>query len=104
MQKAIREMNAQRVADGLTVCELSIGIHCGETVHGFVGAPECLQFVVIGGDMIMASRYSGGARAGDILVSPEMYQRTAALIDVEKVSVPASHGELAAYRINGFRH
>jgi adenylate cyclase len=104
MQKAIREINAQRMDDDEAICELSIGIHCGEAVHGFVGAPERLQFTVIGGDIIMASRFSSGARAGEILVSPEVHQRTATLTQVEKVSVPASQGELTAYRINGFHN
>src|SRR6185503_13538403 len=71
MQKAIGEINAQRSANDESTCELSIGIHCGEAVHGFVGAPERLQFTVIGGDIIMVSRFSSGARAGEILLSAE---------------------------------
>lgn len=102
MQKAIGEINAQRTANDEAICELSIGIHCGEAVHGFVGAPERLQFTVIGGDIVMASRFCSGARSGEILVSPEVHQRTATLTQVEKVSVPASQGELTAYRINRF--
>src|SRR5213079_440196 len=40
MQKAIVEINAQRMANDEANCELSVGIHCGEAVHGFVGVPE----------------------------------------------------------------
>jgi adenylate cyclase len=102
MQEAIREINAERMGNEEPICELSVGIHCGEAVHGFVGVSERLQFTVIGGDTVMASRFSSGARAGEILLSAEVHQRTATLIQVEKVSVPASQGELPAYRVNGF--
>ncbi len=99
MQKAFNEINVQRAANDEPICELSIGIHCGEAVHGFAGAAERLQFTVLGGDMNMASRFSSGAGPGEILLSLEVHRHIAPLVEVEKVSVPAHQGELVAYRV-----
>jgi len=60
MQRAVRELNAARAARGLVTCELGIGIHSGEVLHGFSLA------LVIG---ILIGTYSSIAIAAPILVA-----------------------------------
>jgi class 3 adenylate cyclase len=102
MQRAIREVNALRAANGQMICELGIGLRCGEVIHGFVGSPERFGFTVIGDAVHAAAQLAKSAGAGEILVDDELYQRTSALTQVEKVSLPASApGSAVIYRIKG---
>jgi class 3 adenylate cyclase len=68
MQLALAEINDRRRADGLPCCELGIGIHTGEVLHGFIGAAERLEYTVIGDTVNMAARFCDGAKAGQIAI------------------------------------
>ncbi len=61
MQAAVQAVNARRAARGEVTCEISIGLHCGEVVHGFVGASERLDYTVIGDVVNRAFRFCTGA-------------------------------------------
>jgi class 3 adenylate cyclase len=57
-----------------------------------------MEFTVIGDAVNCASRYCDGAGGGQVLISPEMYQRVWKFAEVEQVSIPTKHeGELTAY-------
>ena len=51
---AIKDINAKRAAQGAASCDLSIGLHIGEVLHGFIGTgerPEDLApFAALNGD------------------------------------------------------
>ena len=100
MQEAMREVNGERAAKGKTTGELGVGIHCGEVVHGFIGSAERMEFTVIGDTVNRSSRYCDGARGGEVLISPEVYQRVFRTVEVEQTTIPTKHeGNLTAYRI-----
>jgi adenylate cyclase len=102
MQEAIVELNRARSARKQLTCNLGIGIHCGQVLHGFVGSVDRMEFTVIGDAVNLASRYCSAARPGDVVISPELYQRVWRLAQVEKVTVPTKHeGDLSAYRVVG---
>lgn len=104
MQQAMQEVNSSRQAEGKHTGEIGIGIHFGEVVHGLIGTSERMEFTVIGDAVNRASRYCDGARAGEVLISPELHQWVWDQIDAEPTSIETKHeGTLTAYRIKGIK-
>ena len=100
MQAAMHEVNARRAAAGKRTSELGIGVHGGEVVHGLIGTTKRMEFTVIGDTVNRASRYCDGARAGEVLISPEIYRHVRDHIAAEQTSVATKHeGYLDAYRV-----
>jgi len=98
MQAAMREMNRVRALTNHPLCEIGIGVHCGEVLHGFIGAAERMEFTVIGDTVNRASRYCSGAAAGQVLISPELHQRVWKLVEAESTQIPTKHeGNFAAF-------
>lgn len=101
MQKKMAELNSTREAAGEVVCNIGIGVHCGEVVHGFVGMPDRMGFTVIGEAVNRAARYCSGAKAGEVLISPDLYERVWRIIrHSESVTIDAKLDEqFLAYKI-----
>jgi len=100
MQEAMRAKNAARAERGLATCQIGIGVHSGDVLHGFIGAAERMEFTVIGDAVNRAARYCDGAVGGEVLISPDVHQRVWRLVEAEPVSVATKHeGSLAAYRV-----
>jgi adenylate cyclase len=104
MHTAVATVSARRAARGETVCEIGIGIHCGEVLHGFIGAADRLEFTVIGDVVNRTSHLCNQAKAGEILITYEMYQRTFNLIESEKITVTTKKAEkFPAYRVKSVK-
>jgi adenylate cyclase len=104
MQVAAREVSRRREAKGEIGCEIGIGIHTGEVLHGFIGSPERMEFTIIGDAVNRASRYCDGAKGGEVLISPEVHQRVWSAVEVQQLSIPTKHeGDLVAYRVDRVR-
>jgi adenylate cyclase len=101
MQQKMNELNSMRTTAGEVVCNIGIGAHCGEVVHGFVGMPDRMAFTVIGDVVNRTARYCEGAKAGEVLISPELYERVWRIVrHAEPVTVNAKYQEqFPAYRI-----
>lgn len=100
MQAAMTELNTARMKRGEVTCGIGIGVHCGEVLHGFIGAADRMEFTVIGDAVNRAARYCDGAQAGAVLISPEMHQRVYRIVQAEKMTIKTKHeGDLAAYRV-----
>jgi adenylate cyclase len=105
MQSAIAGVSAKRAAKGEAVCEIGIGIHCGKVLHGFIGSADRLEFTVIGDAVNRAARFCNQAKAGEILISYELYQRVFAQIESEKTSIVTKHSEkIPAYRVKSIQN
>lgn len=104
MQEAVRTLNAKRAARGDVTVEVGIGVHCGDVLHGFIGAAERLEFTIIGDAVNRCNRFCNGAKGGEVLISPEVYQRVFKLVQAEKTTISTKHeGDLPAYRIKGMK-
>ena len=100
MQTAMQELNHRRVARSQVACELGIGLHCGEVLHGFIGSADRMEFTVIGDAVNRTSRFCSGANGGEIIISPEMYERVWRQFDAEVVAIPTKHeGDFQAYLV-----
>lgn len=100
MQTAVAELNRRRKLLDKPPCEIGIGIHCGEVLHGFIGSSERIEFTVIGDPVNFASRYCDNAEAGQILVSRDLYEHIFHEVEAQQILVKAKHeGMLSAYAI-----
>jgi len=105
MQRAMVEVNRRRSQKLEQVCEIGIGVHTGEVLHGFIGSPERMEFTVIGDAVNKTARYCDAAQAGQILISPEVHQHVWRMVEALPTSVPTKHeGDLPAYRVVGIKN
>ncbi len=104
MQEAMVEVTARRLARGQAVCDIGIGVHCGEVLHGFIGSQERMELTVIGDAVNLTSRYCAGAEAGQILMSPMMHRYTWNIVDAVPVTITSKHeGPLDAFLLRGLK-
>ncbi len=74
MRDAVAKLNEELQNRGSPFQDFGIGIHCGDVVHGFLGALERMEFTVIGDAVNRTDRYCSAAGAREILISPEMFE------------------------------
>ena len=101
MQHRMAEVNERRKALGLAVCEVGIGVHTGEVLHGFIGAEERLEYTVIGDTVNRTSRYCSGAGEGEVLLGPDTNVAVARQLETTPKTIPTKHeGDLAAFSVD----
>jgi class 3 adenylate cyclase len=103
MQEKISNVNSMREKDRKPTCQFGIGVHCGEIVQGFIGGSDYLAYTVLGDPVNRTARYCAAAKAGQVLISPELYERVWRIIrDAELVTIDAKFQEqLSAYNVTG---
>lgn len=100
MQAEMVKSNVARAAKGRAVCEIGIGVHSGEVLHGFIGAADRMELTIIGDAVNRATRFCDGARGGQIVISPQLYQWVWKIAQIEPITVNTKHGEsLTAFRL-----
>jgi len=100
MQLAMTKLNSVRAARKAHPIEIGIGLHRGEVVHGFIGTADRMEFTVIGDAVNRASRYCAGAKAGEVVISPELNERVWKLVETQRISLPTKHeGDFVAHRV-----
>jgi adenylate cyclase len=103
LQAAVAEISRARAAHGDAACQVSVGVHCGEVFHGFIGALDRLEFTVIGDAVNRARRYCDAAQPGEVLASADLFQRIFNLVKAERMPIQTKEGELTAYRIKALK-
>ncbi len=104
MEQSVREINTKRKDQSAPTCELAVGVHIGEVMHGFIGDGSRMEFVALGSGIERASHYCKGARDGDVLIGPEVYQKVFKIIEADRATV--SHkdlGEFHCYRVKSLK-
>ncbi len=81
IQEAARALSDERRAQGLTAVGIGIGINSGEAIAGNLGASERLEYTVIGDAVNLAQRLESQAREGEVLVSQDVYEKVADLVE-----------------------
>jgi adenylate cyclase len=100
MQEAVVKLNAARKTRGVPICEIGIGLHSGDVLHGFIGTQERLEFTVVGDAVNRASRFCAAAGPNEVLLSQEFHRHVWREADVEPREVPTKHeGTWPAFRV-----
>ena len=73
-----------------------IGINCGPATIGNIGCDFRMDFTAIGDTVNTASRLESNAKAGQILISEEMYERVKDRVEAEDVGELSLKGKAKA--------
>jgi adenylate cyclase len=93
MMKRLPDLNKKWMDEFGFSMEIGIGVTTGEVFLGNIGSPERMEFTVIGDTVNVASRFSGLAKAGQILLTREAFQN----IDGSDIK----HRELPPSKVKG---
>ncbi|MEA3364007.1 MAG: adenylate/guanylate cyclase domain-containing protein [Candidatus Hydrogenedentes bacterium] len=73
MQAKNDEFNALREREGRPTFEIGIGINTGESIAGYVGSPDRMEFTVVGDSVNTARRFCSIAGPGQVVVGEPTY-------------------------------
>ncbi|RMF03706.1 MAG: FHA domain-containing protein [Chloroflexi bacterium] len=105
MQRAVRKLGHEWRQLGRPVFEIGIGVHTGAVLQGFIGSHEQMEYTVIGDTVNRTTRYCDGAKAGQIVISPDVFARVRGTVDVRPTVITTKHPEtesdLDAFLVKG---
>ncbi|MEM9195696.1 MAG: adenylate/guanylate cyclase domain-containing protein, partial [Myxococcota bacterium] len=75
MMSVLKDFNEARQERGEETLEVGIGINSGEVVAGYIGSSKALEYTVVGDTVNTGSRLCSLAKAGEVIISENTYQR-----------------------------
>ena len=102
MMKEMQTLNEKWKSQYGFKMEMGIGINTGEVFLGNVGSPERMEFTVIGDAVNIASRFSGVAQGGQILITKETLTGLGPdikYVELEPIEVKGKAGRLEVFEI-----
>jgi len=106
MQKALREFNRTRIAEGQEPIKIGIGINTGRVITGAIGSSRTLQYTAIGDAVNTASRLCSIAKPGEIILSESAMRRVAEHVDavtMAPVRLKGKENEQQVYNVVGMK-
>ncbi|HHL45008.1 MAG TPA: HAMP domain-containing protein [Gammaproteobacteria bacterium] len=105
LKNLIERLNTQRLWMGKIPIQFSIGVNCGSMLAGTMGSKNRMQYTVLGDAVNLASRLSGVAEAGEIIISEGMLQQPMVGDCVEiggyqSIAVRGKGKPVATYRVD----
>ena len=83
-----------------------IGVNCGPATVGNIGSSFRMDYTAIGDTVNTSARLEANAKAGQILISQEVYDRTGEWLEVEEIGVIPLKGksnEIFVYNVTGVK-
>jgi len=102
MMKRLPALNERWLQKYGLKMEFGIGLNTGEVFLGNIGSPERMEFTVIGDTVNVASRFSGLAKPGQILLTQEVRNRLSSDLKVNELpqtSVKGKTGMLDVFEL-----
>ncbi len=104
MITALKQWNAERVAEGKAAVHIGIGLNTDNIVSGNIGSPRRMDYTVIGDGVNLASRLEGACKeyAASILISESTYNRlrgTYRAREIDSVVVKGKSKPVAIYEV-----
>ena len=105
LKNLIERLNTQRLWTGKIPIQFSIGVNCGSMLAGTMGSKNRMQYTVLGDAVNLASRLSGVAEAGQIVISEGMLQQPMVSDCIEiggyqSITVRGKDKPVATYRVD----
>ena len=86
--------------------DFGVGIHTGKAVVGNIGSDFRMDYTAIGDTVNTASRLQGQAKAGEVLISEEVYNVVSDYVNVEFIAtfnVKGKNEVINAYNVIGLK-
>jgi adenylate cyclase len=99
MMDVLAELNKLRTARGEPEIKIGIGINSGDCVAGYLGSSKALEYTVIGDTVNTGARLCSLAKAGEIIISHNTYERVSDLFEVVELPPTQVKGKSQALKI-----
>ncbi|HTK55695.1 MAG TPA: adenylate/guanylate cyclase domain-containing protein [Gemmatimonadales bacterium] len=104
MQKAVEELNEHWKKEKRPTINIGIGINHGDVFAGNIGSHRRLEYTVLGDAVNTASRLCSKAAPGEILISPDLYEKLANKPKVDELEPMPMKGKakpVPVFRVKG---
>ena len=98
MARAIQQDNAARRDQGLTPVRMRLGLHCGPVVVGNIGAPERMNYTVVGDTVNTAQRMEGLGK--EVAPDAEIVILASEAL-VSAMTLDVAHEQAGAFTVKG---
>ena len=105
LKNLIERLNTQRLWVGKIPLQFSIGVNCGPMQAGTMGSSNRMQYTVLGDTVNLASRLSGVAGEGEIIITEHMLQQQGVSDNIEiggyqTITIRGKDQPVATYRVD----
>ena len=104
MELALHDFNAEQRGLGLPELAMGVGINTGEVIVGNIGSEQRTKYGAVGNPINLAYRIESHTIGGQILLSPDTYERVAVLVRLRGTMTAEFKGlerPLTLYDVNG---